>query len=245
MNLTKIERFNHKNYIVEYSSIDHGNGTYTPFIRVFEKKTEGEELLFELKRYHHSKYTFFERLNVPWLFIGCNESQIFINLQTKEVFDTFKRKSDNSYETQVFWDTCYISPDGRTLVAKCYFYNDIDEYIFFDFSYPEKGPLFLLQDLLYYNDYTEVKWEEDKFIYIDYEKYSEILKISQAELVHKYSSNLCSSCFPGDNLCESCKEKYNQYKKDKETLIKRITERRVYERKEDKINLLENWELSE
>lgn len=116
-------------------------------MRKYEKKyfsvneirnSSTNELLYKFHRYSKDlNYSTFQKDNQTWFQCGERKcSQIFVNLDTKEVLDdipNLKKLCSHKFETMPIWNKCYIV-NNDTLVV-----SDTEKIFFYDFQNPKSG----------------------------------------------------------------------------------------------------------
>lgn len=122
-------------------------------------------LLFPVDTNHQYRVQFFNRKELPWVFIGTRgDKQYFINLTTLKCY------TNNLYNCY----NIYPNPSG-TIFAIEYTIYDFGQLAFYDFSDPEKGFIniptgfiinsYQLETSIHYNSYN-IKWiDDDTMIY--------------------------------------------------------------------------------
>ena len=118
------------------------------------------------RNYRIFDHSFLTKNGQEWLQAGRTYmSQIFINLETNEIFDNMEqsaRSAEYMSGVSFCWSTSMISPNGNTLAVVGCFWGGPYEHKFFDFTNPSIGwPELRSDDLYDYVGNKDAHWNED------------------------------------------------------------------------------------
>lgn len=101
------------------------------------RTSDGEEICDIKRNYSSFHYSFVTKNDQEYLITGRSYmSQTIVNLDTGEEFEP----TGDQYKSNAFcWATCYLSPDGNTLIVDGCVWAGPYEYRFYDFTDPSKG----------------------------------------------------------------------------------------------------------